>query len=88
MGSLPSHLIFLRRHSSHARVTRRRFCVGAAEPAEADTNDAGLVPDFALSGESGCQKSDCMPESLSSSSVIMAGGGWQEFDTTRKENAE
>jgi len=25
-GCVPSHLIFLRRHSSHARVTLRRFC--------------------------------------------------------------
>lgn len=27
-GCLPSHLIFFRRHSSQARVTRRRFWMG------------------------------------------------------------
>ena len=31
-GCLPSHLIFLRRHSSHARVTRRRFWTGSEGP--------------------------------------------------------
>jgi hypothetical protein len=52
-GCLPSHLIFFRRHSSHALVTLRRFCKGMLGASAAPSwtpkasSDSGLMEDWA-----------------------------------------
>lgn len=79
-GCLPSHLIFLRRHSSHALVTLRRFCTGMAWCSVASSSDAsakssvftllsGMDPTLPVGEGWSCQLfADGAPESSSEGS--------------------
>lgn len=61
-GCLPSHLIFLRRHSSQARVTLRRFwmgCDGAVSPSTVILSSSGS--DLTLSAGDGASWMDQSP---------------------------
>lgn len=60
-GCLPSHFIFFLLHSSHALVTRRRFCRGVARGACEPGVPAGDA----------CQADDC--NEFGSSSTLESG---------------
>jgi len=84
-GCLPSHLIFFLRHSSHARVTLRRFCMGSCDLdwfwTDEPDGPAGDVCDSCLISDS-----QCSPSLLSSymsgevASMTMEKRGWSVED--------
>ena len=74
-GCLPSHLIFLRRHSSQARVTRRRFWLGCdgALGSEGSISVSDLMPSAGDGASGSCQSlTDSGPASSSDISADMA----------------
>ena len=76
-GCFPSHLIFLRRHSSQARVTRRRFwmgCEGASGfPSALSSRSSDLVLEVGDGGSAPCQSLGPAPSSALSLAIA---GSW------------
>jgi hypothetical protein len=70
-GCLPSHLIFLRRHSSQARVTRRRFWIGCdgASGFPSSMSWSDLVLEDGEGGSAPCQSLGPAPSSAFSPAI-------------------